>query len=95
MPENNVQQRLQGTLESLGDRIKRAFDSIMGHGREAAQEIGGQKKGDGGVAQRAEGAVKEGAGSLKREVGEVFGKERMDTEGRGQDVQGRERDLNQ
>ncbi|HZU85123.1 MAG TPA: CsbD family protein [Polyangiaceae bacterium] len=96
MRERNMQSKVQGTLETLGGRIKRALGAFMGHERTEvqgrAQELRGQEKVErGAAAERREGAVQQAAGTVKRATGELVGNERVEAEGRANELEGRDR----
>jgi uncharacterized protein YjbJ (UPF0337 family) len=97
MRENNDHQKLHGTLETIGSRIKRAFGGLMGHDRTEADGQAQVVRGDDPIrhdvaGEHREGSVQEAAGAVRSAIGDLGAKEPAPTERREDGIAGKERE---
>ena len=96
----DTRERIEGTAEEIGGRIKKHIGKALGDDEMAAEGAVSEAEGAGKkeiakTKARVKGAVEEIGGTVKKHAGRALGDEEMEAEGKAKEVKGQlRRDLN-
>jgi uncharacterized protein YjbJ (UPF0337 family) len=101
VPVSDTSKRIEGAVEQVGGKLKRALGNLIGNEQMAAEgqakELEGKAKQEAAkAAERVKGTVQEAGGALEKGAGKLIGNEQMEAEGKAKELEGKARQkLNQ